>query len=160
VKIVNWQKAMLLWFQEKVEVIEYHGDMVVRSAHDVFRLPSVMRLHRYVQPRIQNRLKFNRENVYARDIYQCQYCGEKHSGRLLTLDHVLPLSKGGLHTWENVVAACGPCNNRKGGRTPEQAGMPLLRQPFRPKNLPRKSIEDSVKDLPPAWLIYLPQTGL
>lgn len=130
--------------------------MVVRSAHDVFRLPSVLRLHRYVQPRIHDRLKFNRDNVYARDLYICQYCEERFPSKLLTLDHVIPLSKGGTHTWENVVAACGPCNNKKGGRTPDQAGMPLARLPFRPRHLPKKSIDDSARDVPQSWLIYLP----
>jgi 5-methylcytosine-specific restriction endonuclease McrA len=81
-------------------------------------------------------VRFSRRNVYLRDEHRCQYCGRTAGGHELSLDHVLPLSRGGTTSWENVVAACRPCNLRKGNRTPHEAGLRLLRPPFRPRAHP------------------------
>jgi 5-methylcytosine-specific restriction endonuclease McrA len=80
--------------------------------------------------------KFSRANVLARDAYTCQYCGRTAASRELTFDHVLPRAQGGRTTWENIVAACARCNEKKGCRTPAQAGMTLRRKPYRPRDLP------------------------
>jgi 5-methylcytosine-specific restriction endonuclease McrA len=154
VKLVSWQKALLLWFQGKVEVLEYHTTSV-RSAKESFALPSVMRLKKYVAPRRSTRLKFSRENVYLRDNYTCQYCAKKFTARDLTLDHVIPASKAGRKDWTNVVAACRNCNHRKANRTPLGAGMPLLNEPRIPHWLPALRAEFQVEAIPEAWQPYL-----
>ena len=81
-------------------------------------------------------VKFNRRNLFARDSNQCQYCGKKFVTSELSLDHVIPRSQGGLTTWENIVCACVDCNVRKGGRTPRQANVALIRKPEKPKRSP------------------------
>lgn len=90
-----------------------------------FMVPAVLRLKTRVQP-TRNRLKPTRISIFKRDQMTCQYCGKKSR---ITIDHVVPTSRGGKNTWENMVAACFPCNNKKGGRTPEEAGLSLIRQP-------------------------------
>lgn len=101
----------------------------------VLAVPKIIRLLGYDRlPR--EMVKLNRRNIYARDGNRCQYCGHHFSTRELTLDHVLPRVQGGGNTWENLVCACVPCNARKGGRTPHQAHMALIRAPFRPRRNP------------------------
>ena len=96
--------------------------------HRDYMLPSVVRLRHY--RRIPSRVQVvSRKNLYARDGYRCQYCGEEFAAKDLTLDHVMPKSQGGQSRWENLVAACGACNRKKGNRTPSEAGMELLRTP-------------------------------
>lgn len=133
ISVIDWQKAIVLWILDKVEVLEFY-DSVVRSAHASLKIPAVLRLKSYVRRPYQASMRFNRENIYLRDRNTCQYCGDVFSRRDLTLDHVVPVSQGGLRSWENLVAACRPCNQAKGNRTPSQAGMPLLREPFVPRS--------------------------
>ena len=171
IKLVNWQKALLLWFQGKVEVLEYHSSQVC-SARETFYLPSVLRLKKYVAPRRALRLKFSRENIYLRDNYTCQYCAKRLTAKDLTLDHVVPASKFGRKDWTNMVTACRSCNHRKGNRTPIGAGMPLLSEPRIPNWLPSlrpefativaraKELNGSVPSdpgdfIPEAWKTYL-----
>ena len=98
-------------------------------------VPKIIRLLGYDRlPRQQ--VKLNRRNLYARDSNRCQYCGKHFPTRDLTLDHVVPRVQGGEHTWLNLVCACVPCNAKKGGRTPQQARMKLIRRPFQPKRNP------------------------
>jgi 5-methylcytosine-specific restriction endonuclease McrA len=99
------------------------------------QVPRVIRLLGYSRyPK--RHVGFNRRNIFARDENRCQYCGEGFPSSELSLDHVLPLSRGGLTNWENVVCACTHCNKRKGGRTPAEAGMTLVRRPVEPKYNP------------------------
>jgi 5-methylcytosine-specific restriction endonuclease McrA len=103
----------------------------VRTANLLIRIPEVLVLGRYNGvPRRE--LAFNRRNIYRRDAFQCQYCGGRPGLKQLSIDHVIPVSRGGETTWENCVVACVRCNTRKGNRTPEQAKMPLLSQPGKP----------------------------
>ena len=135
-KVVNWQKAVTLWCQGKVEIIAHH-DREIRAVSFALKLPSVIRLLRYV--RIKKRfdyVPFSRANIYARDEFVCQYCGREFPTPELTFDHVVPVSQGGRKDWENIVTCCVSCNRRKGGRTPEEAGMRLVRQPTEPPWLP------------------------
>ena len=134
-RIISWQKALIMWFQEKVEILEYHSALV-RSVSESFKLPSVLRLKTYVRPKKIDGVRFCRENVYIRDNYTCQYCAVKFSYKELTIDHVVPASKGGPKTWTNVVTACRGCNQKKADRTPEKAKMPLLKPPRAPNWLP------------------------
>ena len=120
-KIVHWQKAVTLWCQGKVEIISVY-DREVRAVSFSFKLPSVIRLLRYI--RIKRRfdyVPFSRANIYARDDHSCQYCGEGFPTSELTFDHVVPVAQGGRKDWENIVTCCVTCNRRKGGRTPGEA---------------------------------------
>ncbi len=123
------RRAVVLIYQGKAEMLE-NGRGTIRSASQVLSLPSVIRLI-YLSRRPYHRRKMTRYEIFNRDRYACQYCGKQ--SHQLTLDHVIPRNRGGKHTWENLVSACASCNRRKAGRTPAQANMKLLHQPFRPK---------------------------
>lgn len=153
-RIVSWQKALILWFQDKVEILEYHS-VFARSARSSFQLPSVLRLKTYVRPRSLGAVRFCRENVYIRDGFSCQYCGDRLASRDLTLDHVVPASMKGKKTWTNVVAACRDCNQKKAARTPNEANMPLLSEPRVPTWLPVVHSEVRPGQVPQTWLQYL-----
>src|SRR5271157_6364707 len=107
----------------------------VRTATSEIQAPRVIRLLSYERIPKQT-VKFNRRNIFARDGNQCQYCGKKFPTSELSLDHVVPRSQGGTSTWENIVCACVSCNVRKGGRTPREAHMHLIRKPEKPKRSP------------------------
>src|ERR1700693_2976098 len=107
----------------------------VRTVSSEIQVPRVIRLLGYEKLPKQT-VKFNRRNIFARDNNQCQYCGKRFPTSELSLDHVLPRSKGGTNTWENIVCACINCNVKKGGRTPKQAHMSLVRKPEKPKRSP------------------------
>jgi len=107
----------------------------VRTTRVTLAVPKIIRLFDY-DKRPQRTVKLNRRNIYARDGSRCQYCGRSFSTRELTLDHVLPRVQGGENSWTNLVCACVRCNARKGGRTPAQAGMRLVRKPVRPSRNP------------------------
>ncbi len=130
-KIVDWQRAITLWCQGKVEIIETH-EREARAVTFTFKLPSVVRLLRMVKMRRKPVVQFTRANIYARDEFTCQYCVQKFEAPDLTFDHVVPVAQGGRRGWDNIVAACEPCNRKKADRTPEAAGMTLLRKPHRP----------------------------
>jgi 5-methylcytosine-specific restriction endonuclease McrA len=107
----------------------------VRTVNSEIQVPRVIRLVGYDKLPKQT-VKFNRRNIFARDNNQCQYCGRKFPTSELSLDHVLPRSQGGQSTWDNIVCACVNCNVRKGGRTPKEAHMSLIRKPEKPKRSP------------------------
>ena len=110
-------------------------DDFIRTIHFEIQVPRVIRLLTYDRlPR--TKVKFNRRNIFARDGNRCQYCGKRFPTGELSLDHVMPRSRGGGTDWENIVCACVRCNVRKGGRTPAEAGMRLTKQPVRPKTSP------------------------
>ncbi len=146
-----WQDVVKAVWQDRVDVVSVY-DKVVRSPSMEFQLPSVVSLKTYID---QDRSPaFTRFNVFLRDGFTCQYCG--HAGEL-TFDHVVPRSHGGRTTWENIVAACPPCNLRKGGRTPAQAAMPIRHAPRRPNAW---QLQDAGRRFPPdylhnSWLDYL-----
>jgi 5-methylcytosine-specific restriction endonuclease McrA len=107
----------------------------ITTVNRSIRVPRVLVLSAY-EYLPKGRVRFSRLNIYARDHDTCQYCGRTLPRSELNLDHVVPRCDGGKTTWENVVCSCVPCNLKKGGRTPEQAGMKLLRKPFRPRWTP------------------------
>jgi 5-methylcytosine-specific restriction endonuclease McrA len=159
-KIVHWQRAITLWCQGKVEIIAHH-DREIRSVSIAFRMPSVIRLLRHIKiKRRFDYIPFSRANIYARDEHTCQYCGELFPSGELTFDHVVPVAQGGRKDWENIVSCCINCNRKKGGRTPEQAGMRLIRHPRRPERMPNKipallSITIGMRSTPESWRDYL-----
>jgi 5-methylcytosine-specific restriction endonuclease McrA len=108
------------------------NDEAIHTPSRAIRVPRVIVLVAHVHPP-QQRVRFSRLNVYARDESTCQYCGRRFPRSELNLDHVVPRSRGGSTSWENVVCSCVPCNLRKGGRTPDEAGLRLLRHPARPR---------------------------
>lgn len=132
---VSWQRAITLLWEGKVEVVEEYEDWTVRSVTLEIKVPSVIRFLKKVFGR-KRAVKFSRENVYARDNGRCQYCSNKVARPEATYDHVVPRSQGGQTTWTNIVISCVPCNQKKGGRTPEQAHMKMLSTPVKPKKLP------------------------
>lgn len=109
-------------------VVEESSPFMVRTSKITLPIPSVIRLVRYRRVPRQNR-SVSRKGIILRDRGACQYCGAVLAGKELTLDHVMPRARGGNSVWENLVACCFPCNNHKGNRTPQEAGMALTRQP-------------------------------
>lgn len=151
-EIVSWQVAVTLIYLGKVEVLEEY-DEVLRGPSVSLRTPAVARLKRMGSGG-RRRVGFSRTNVFWRDGFKCQYCGERKALHELSFDHVLPRSQGGRTAWENIATSCVPCNARKAGRTPEQAGMRLLRAPFRPRSLPPRPLSVDVASVPPEWAGY------
>jgi len=149
---VSWQRAITLLWEGKVEVVEEYEDQWVRSVTVELKMPSVIRFLRAVRGR-KRAIKFSRENVYARDKGHCQYCGHAVPRHEFTYDHVIPRRLKGETRWENVVVCCTPCNQRKGGRTPDEAGMSLVVAPSRPKSLPAamRLTFTWQKGHPPSW---------
>lgn len=127
------RRAFVLVYHGKAEVVQAAADEAIHGVETDYPLPSVIRLHQPVR-RPRPRVRLTRKEVFARDQHRCQYCGS--AGAELTLDHVVPRHRGGAHEWENLVAACRACNHRKGGRTPTEARMHLLREPSRPAATP------------------------
>lgn len=151
--IINWKRALKLVFLEKVEVLQESGTEI-RAENLSVRVPAVVRLLRYVGFH-KKEVKFSRQNIYARDKYRCQYCGEQLKPRDLTCDHVIPRSRGGTTTWNNIVTCCRSCNRKKGGGTPEQAGLRLLKRPTKPSWLLGFRARFAVSQPPDAWREYL-----
>ena len=114
---------------------QHEGDDWVRSVNFAILVPRVIRLLKFDRvPKLSTR--FNRRNLFARDNNQCQYCARVFPSSQLSIDHVMPRSRNGGTTWDNVVACCVRCNTKKGGRTPQEAHMKLLKQPRKPKHNP------------------------
>jgi 5-methylcytosine-specific restriction endonuclease McrA len=151
--ICNARRAIVLVFGGKAEILETH-DAFISSAHDAFPYPSVIRLVCLIRaPRA--RVKLTRREIFMRDSYTCQYCGRRTSD--LTLDHVVPRSRGGEHTWENLASACRACNHRKGGKSVHEARMALKRQPFEPSPGRYYAIERRLEQsITEAWYKFLP----
>ena len=126
------RRAFVLVHHGKAEIIQASEESIL-GVGARYPLPSVIRLHQPVR-RPRPRVRLTRREVFARDQQRCQYCGR--ADKELTLDHVMPRHRGGPHAWENLVAACRSCNHRKGGRTPVEAHMRLLREPVRPLATP------------------------
>ncbi len=123
--ITSWRRAAVLIIKGKAEQVEHNGKFLYAD----FPLPTVIRLRQYVRIPYKD-IPLTRRNLLQRDDHTCQYCG--YNGDGLTLDHVVPRSRGGGDSWENMVAACVRCNVKKGNRTPKEAGMPLVSQPRKP----------------------------
>lgn len=162
-RVVNVRRAIALLYRECAEVItieegsyanyEFNAwcevsqlfalekqpdEDYLKAVGFEFQVPRIVRLTRYDKIP-QTTVRFNRKNVFARDDHRCQYCGHKRPVSQLSLDHVIPRSHGGNTTWENIVCSCMPCNSKKGGRTPSQAGMKLLTVPRKPRQSPAMS---------------------
>ena len=153
-KIISWQRAITLLFAGKVEVIEEYSKEV-HSVTFSIKLPSILRLLKYVRVKKNKMVKFSRANIYGRDKYSCQYCNTSFHSEELTFDHVIPVSRGGTKSWGNIVTACIDCNRRKGGQTPDEAGMKLVQKPVEPRWVPNLSLTLVFKNAPESWRDYL-----
>jgi 5-methylcytosine-specific restriction endonuclease McrA len=153
IQIISWQRAITLLALDKVDVVEEY-DTQIRAVSIAMQIPAVVRLRKAVR-RHAKPVKFSRVNIYARDNHRCQYCGVTCSVDELTYDHVVPRSKGGQTTWENIVSACYACNRLKANRTPREAGMKLLKVPTRPSWMPSVQIRVSASSVPDAWRDYV-----
>ena len=147
----TWQDAIKASYLERVDIIAEY-DQTVRSPSTEIRIPSVIVLKDYVKP--QKRVAFTRFNLFLRDEFRCQYCGSKGD---LTFDHVVPRAKGGITSWENVVAACSPCNLRKGSKSLRRVGLTLRKSPRAPeaellRNMGRKFPPNHLHE---SWLDFL-----
>ncbi len=155
-KVIAWEEAMKLIVEGDAEIVEDSGS-IVRSAHQEWNLPSVIRqLSKFKR---RGTARFSRLNIYMRDNWTCQYCDEKKATKELTFDHVLPRAQGGKTTWTNIVTACRPCNHKKEDRTPEQAKMRLKTLPVEPKWLPAQMII-RMKSIPEQWMPYIDERSL
>jgi 5-methylcytosine-specific restriction endonuclease McrA len=146
-----WQDAVKAAFLDRVVIVSEYEE-VVRSPSTTIRIPSVVVLKDYVKP--QRQVAFTRFNLFLRDEFACQYCGARGD---LTFDHVVPRARGGITSWENVVAACGRCNLRKGSKSLKQVGFSLRRPPAQPStgqlmNLGRKFPPNHLHE---SWMDYL-----
>jgi 5-methylcytosine-specific restriction endonuclease McrA len=171
---ISWMDAIGDLLTGRAEVVDVYENVTVRSGSNcdrnlshsflalateqtgVWRVPSIIRfLTRAVFPK--RSVKFNRHNVWLRDGGRCQYCNVKLRTEEFTYDHVLPQSRGGKTQWENIVCACIPCNHLKGNRTPAEARLRLLREPFRPTQLPGQLSPAMAwkEGMPESWRSFL-----
>jgi 5-methylcytosine-specific restriction endonuclease McrA len=176
-KVVTWKRAVELIFDERADLVEHYLDRFIRSVSTAQPWPAVVRLRQYVSSRA--RIRFNRQNVLARDGYRCGYCGDAPKTQAgkprledLTLDHVIPRaqSKNGtvrtkegrtlsVTCWENVICCCAICNLKKADRTPGQAGMVLRVQPRAPSTVDVLRMHLRKVDIPDEWITYLPEAA-
>jgi 5-methylcytosine-specific restriction endonuclease McrA len=144
--VVSARRAVVLVLKEKAEIVHRNG-AEFRAERLTVPVPSVIRLRHYVRVPYRSVVPLSRRAVFARDGHRCQYCGQPAEN----LDHVLPRSRGGSHTWENVVAACRRCNSRKENRLPHEIGLALARKPYAPSD----GFRLSLGRLEPDWEPYL-----
>jgi 5-methylcytosine-specific restriction endonuclease McrA len=151
INVCTVRRAAVLLLKDKAEVLE-QGAASLHSEHLTMHRPEVIRLVSYVRvPRDVHRRKITRKAVLARDAWTCQYCGSQKAG--LTVDHVIPRSRGGESVWENIVASCAPCNRRKGNRLPREVQMHPRKSPRPPG--PTVFIQIAAPKMPPVWERYL-----
>jgi 5-methylcytosine-specific restriction endonuclease McrA len=150
----SWRDALTALMLDRVQLVANY-DVHARSPSRAMPVPSVVALKRY--KRLEGFPAFTRYNIYLRDAFSCQYCGHKFPTEDLTFDHVIPRSRNGKTSWENVVAACAPCNSHKANRTPREAGMSLLKVPRRParEELASRTPRSLYKDVHDTWVDYL-----
>jgi 5-methylcytosine-specific restriction endonuclease McrA len=155
--ICNGRRAIVLVISGKAEVLESHQAAILTPG-DSFPYPSVIRLV-YLIKSPRARVKLTRREVFIRDRYTCQYCGRRTHD--LTIDHVIPRSRGGKHVWDNLTSACRPCNHRKGGKTVAEARMTLHHSPYEPKPGRYYAIERRLESgYSDAWSKFLPDLEL
>ena len=151
INVCTVRRAAVLVLKQRAEMLE-HSTTTLRAERMSMPRPVVIRLVTYVRiPRDAHRRKITRRAVFARDRWTCQYCGHERGN--LTVDHVVPRSKGGSSTWDNIVTCCAPCNRRKGDRLPRQANMVPARKPKAPNST--IFIHVATPTIPAAWEQYL-----
>jgi 5-methylcytosine-specific restriction endonuclease McrA len=156
-RVAPWQEVITELFTGKVEIVAEYDEVIYYSQErdSKMYMPAVARLIKPLKSAFKKGVKFSRVNVMSRDHFQCQYCGVRKVMKDLNYDHVIPRIQGGRTVWDNIVTTCYPCNDKKGPRTPEQAGMMLLRKPIRPKTLPLAKPVLSYRNIPAEWQPYV-----
>ena len=156
-RYVSWREAFCLWFSGRVEVVSFYQDRIIKTIDETFNIPSIVRFVKGVVKRTKfaKLAKFNRGNVLLRDNNECQYCCAKLERRNFTFDHIVPVSQGGKTNWKNIVACCVPCNQKKGNRTPKQANMKLIKEPYVPDSFEILSKSALHREWPDEWKDYL-----
>eukprot|EP00594_Rhizosolenia_setigera_P010247 CAMPEP_0178968176 /NCGR_PEP_ID=MMETSP0789-20121207/18055_1 /TAXON_ID=3005 /ORGANISM="Rhizosolenia setigera, Strain CCMP 1694" /LENGTH=234 /DNA_ID=CAMNT_0020653969 /DNA_START=367 /DNA_END=1071 /DNA_ORIENTATION=- len=162
ISVWTWQEAVKAIFAGKVTVVDEYPDLFIRTVDTIMPLPSVIAMNEYVPSKYKKGPSFTRRNVYLRDGYRCQYCGETFAAKDLTFDHVFPRSLGGSLSWENTVTCCKKCNSKKGNLTLNQlkrVGMELLSEPRQPTVYELASMERkfSPRRLHDTWQPFLPE---
>jgi 5-methylcytosine-specific restriction endonuclease McrA len=151
INVCTVRRAAVLVLKDRAEILE-HADRALHAEHFALPRPAVIRLTSYVRiPRDAHARRITRRAVFARDRWTCQYCGTVRS--TLTVDHVIPRSKGGASSWDNIVASCAPCNRRKGDRLPTQIDMHPRQRPRAPS--PNVFVHVATPTIPSAWEQYL-----
>jgi 5-methylcytosine-specific restriction endonuclease McrA len=151
IKQISWQKAMILFFQDKIEVIREYDDTWINSPSQKFKLPSVIRLINYIF-KLPWGIKLTRTNIFVRDRGKCQYCDKKLNKGRFTIDHVIPRSKGGKTVWENLVTSCARCNTRKGDSLLKDSDFILKNKPIQPTNT---FFISTLDETPQSWIDFL-----
>lgn len=144
----------MMVYSNKVEVVEEYEEVIYRNEDRIIRMPSVVKLCRPIS-NMKRAVKFSRINVLTRDGFRCQYCGSQKKAKELNYDHVVPRHKGGKTNWLNIVSSCYRCNSKKANRTPEEAGMKLLKKPVHPGHLPFMGPRFNPKEIPEAWVDFV-----
>lgn len=181
-EIVDWKDAVTRMFGGKIQVVAQYNEILAHIDRNTLRsfpelalalrqvvgadvesievkVPAVAVLMRHVKP-VKSGVKFSKVNVMTRDHFSCQYCGNRFKGSQLNYDHVVPRAKGGRTVWDNIVSACYACNSKKANRTPQEAGMPLLSKPERPRVLPLNGPLIDLDEAPAEWHPYLGESAL
>lgn len=152
--VVSWKRAICLMIKGKAEVLKYSDKSVIRNVEgeEVMRVPLVMRLIKIIRMIYKNKVPYSKRNIFIRDNFRCVYCGARNER--LTVDHVIPQGQGGKSSFDNCVAACKPCNHKKGNRTPTEAKMFMRKRPYSPTiyefirlKMKHYKIDDFLKEL-------------
>jgi 5-methylcytosine-specific restriction endonuclease McrA len=146
IHITSWRRAMVLMYKGKASGVEFNGTFI----NGRVRLPEIIKLASYV-PVPYLEIVLTRKNIYLRDNYTCQYCGQP--GGSLTIDHIVPKSRGGRETWDNMVVCCARCNNRKGDQSLEAVGFKLIGTPYRPSSALYLHMT-RLNNIPKSWYNY------
>jgi 5-methylcytosine-specific restriction endonuclease McrA len=147
--ICSVQRAFVLVFLQKAEIVTHAVNGALKTVTRSYPAPAVIRLYSYINLPYKGVI-LNRNNIFKRDGFECQYCGDSSD---LTLDHMMPKSRGGKSTWFNLITACKRCNTRKGEFTPEEAGMIIKRRPYKPSYIVfLREFSDSLMD---EWVPFL-----
>lgn len=153
ISVVSWKKAISLVFLGKVEIIKEY-DREIKGISRSIRQPSVVRLRRFVRNNHSN-VKFSRRNIFLRDNYTCQYCGNPFDIQHLTCDHIIPKSRGGITEWTNIVTSCMKCNLKKGDKLPDEVDMYPRKRPSRPNGFYLIMLHVGLRVLPEYWKEYV-----
>lgn len=149
--VINWKEAIRYMYHDKCDVLEWYDNWLVRSPSWETKVPAVIMMKQYIKSKTE--VRFSKSNLYLRDQYKCLYCGYEFSRSHLTMDHVVPLSRGGKTEWTNIVAACNTCNSTKGNRMDWKPKYKPYRPGYWELVRKRKQMEFTIKH--PSWELFI-----